>query len=75
MKNEMDLMKLEMVKEIRDMKNGVTSGLQDMQQSITQMNSYLKQNLDRLNRDGSHAEPSSEQPLLASDISKCPYSG
>ena len=44
-KTEVDSLKLEMTKEIRDMKTDLTGGLVGMQQSIQEMNSFLKQNL------------------------------
>ena len=68
-KGEIDSMKMEMVKEIRDMKNGLQDSFTKMTQSIQEMNSNLKQTLNQLKGDKGIEEQS------LADISKCPYSG
>lgn len=56
-----------MVKEIRDMKNGLTHSFNGMQDSIKDLTSYLKMNLEKFGKQSS--VESDEAPL------KCPYSG
>lgn len=67
----MDGMRLELVKEIRDMKNGLQSSFTSMTQSILEMNSTLKQTLNQLKKD----KGIEDEETPAGDITKCPYSG
>jgi len=66
MKTELDSLRLEMVKEIRDMKNGIQTSFTDMTKAINEMNTNLKATLTAQALGGD---------VKAEDIKKCPYSG
>ena len=69
-RQEFDSLKLEMVKEIRDMKNGLTTSFNGMQDSIKDLTSYLRMNLEKAGQ-SKPADGSS----LGDGPSRCPYSG